>query len=376
MSKHFLFLFADTGSGHRSGALAVSQAMKNLYKDDVTVILVDVFAELQKWPFDRFAAWYPIMVKGRSLPWKVAFELTDSPAAVNSLTRLARPYVRTSFQHLLTRHPVDAVVSFHPIPNRLLALEAARTGSNIRTATVVLDFLSAPAFWFARGLDLYIVPYAETLERASRLSPIALPMEALGMPVRKRILEGRQLSRQEAKKALDLPSSRPLVLLAGGGDGVGPLEEITCGLLDARPQASVAVITGRNERLQRHLTSFTQTHSLRVEGFTRQMDLWLRAADILVTKAGPNSLAEAFVMGLPTVIYAAIPGQEDGNVTLVTEQGAGLWAPGAKASVDAILALLSDPLRREQMARRARSLATPEGSVKIAQRLWRLIPGP
>jgi 1,2-diacylglycerol 3-beta-galactosyltransferase len=102
------------------------------------------------------------------------------------------------------------------------------------------------------------------------------------------------------------------------------------------------------------------------------MDHWLRAADILVTKAGPNSLAEAFVMGLPTVIYAAIPGQEDGNVTLVKEQGAGIWAPGPSRSVEAVLSLLDDPLRRERMTRQAQSLATPDGSTKIAQRLWRL----
>jgi len=372
MSKHFLFLFSDTGSGHRSGALAVSQAMTSLYGDAVTVTLVDVFAELQKWPFDRFSTWYPAMVKGRSLPWKVGFELADSQAAVNSLTRLARPYIKTPFRQLLTRYPVDAIISFHPIPNRLLALEVAQTRSNIRTATVVLDFLSAPAFWFASGLDLYIVPYAAMIERARRLSPIPLPMEALGMPVRKRILEGRRLPRDEAKASLGFPPSRPLVLLVGGGDGVGPIEKMTQRLLKAHPRASIAVIAGRNERLHHHLTSLAQTYSLHVEGFTEHMDRWLRAADILVTKAGPNSLAEAFVMGLPTVLYAAIPGQEDGNVTLVKDHGAGIWAPGPKRSVEAILSLLDDPQRREYMTRQAKSLATPDGATKIARRLWRL----
>jgi len=372
MSKHFLFLFSDTGGGHRSGALAVSQAMTSLYGDAATVTLVDVFAELQKWPFDRFSTWYPAMVKGRGLPWKVGFELVDSQAAVDSLTRLARLYIKTPFRQLITRDPVDAIVSFHPIPNRLLALEVAQTGLNVRTATVVLDFLSASAFWFAKGLDLYIVPYPKMIERTRQLNPVPLPMEALGMPVRKRILNGRRLSREAAKASLGLPSSRPLVLLAGGGDGVGPLEEITRRLLKAHPRASLAVITGHNERLHHRLTCLAQTNSLRVEGFTEHMDHWLRAADILVTKAGPNSLAEAFVMGLPTVIYAAIPGQEDGNVTLVKEQGAGIWAPGPSRSVEAVLSLLDDPLRRERMTRQAQSLATPDGSTKIAQRLWRL----
>jgi len=372
MSKHFLFLFSDTGGGHRSGALAVAQAMNSLYGDAATVTIVDIFAELQKWPFGQFSTWYPAMVKGRGLPWKVGFELTDSPAAVDSLTRLARPYVRAPFRHLLARRPVDVIVSFHPIPNRLLALEVAQAGLNIRTATVVLDFLSASAFWFARGLDLYLVPYAEMIERAKRLSAIPLPIESLGMPVRRRISERVGFPAVEAKKRLGLSPSRPLVLLAGGGDGVGPLEEMTSLLLKAHPRASVAVIAGRNERLHRQLSALAQIYPLRVEGFTQQMDLWLRAADILVTKAGPNSLAEAFVMGLPTVMYAAIPGQEDGNVTLVKNQGAGVWAPGPRKSVEAVISLLGDSQRRERMGRQARSLATPGGATKIAQRLWRL----
>jgi len=102
------------------------------------------------------------------------------------------------------------------------------------------------------------------------------------------------------------------------------------------------------------------------------MDLWLRAADILVTKAGPNTLAEAFVMGLPTVLYTAIPGQEEGNVALVSKYGAGVWAPGPRKSVAAVMSLLDDPNRRKRMARRARSLATPDAAEEIASRLWQL----
>jgi len=222
MSKRFLFLFSDTGGGHRSGALAVAQAMNSLYGDAVSVTSVDVFADSQQWPFSRFPTWYPLMLKARGAPWKLGFELTDHPVMVNSLTTLVRPYFKTSFRRLLANHPADVIVSFHPIPNRLLALESAQMGLNASTATVVLDYLSASAFWFAGGLHLYVVPYAEMTARAARLSASPFCVEALGMPVRQQIRDGLKLSPVKAKALLGVDQSRPLTLVLGGGDGVGP----------------------------------------------------------------------------------------------------------------------------------------------------------
>lgn len=371
MSKRFLFLFSDTGGGHRSGAQAVARALTDLYGKAVSVQLLDVFVESQKWPFYHFPGWYPAMLKVHSIPWKIGFEFTDHRLAVDTLTKLAVPYVKMPFQYLLSRYPADVIVSFHPLPNRLLALATEQWGFSAATATVVLDFLSAPAFWFAEGLDLYVVPYAEMSTRAQQLGVEAARVEALGMPVRQEVLTGRHLSHEEAKRQLGIDPGRPMVLLLGGGDGVGPLEAIATELLRTESGATIAVISGHNQHLQQRLRQLAQDYPwLRVEGFAKRMDLWLRAADILVTKAGPNTLAEAFVMGVPTVLFAAIPGQEDGNVTLVEKYQAGIWAPGPRKSTLAVQMLLADPQRRMRMGERARSLATPDAAKRIAERLW------
>jgi len=368
----FLFLFSDTGGGHRSGAQSVAQALQRLYGDDIEIALVDAFVEVQKWPFYHFPTWYPRMLKAKSIPWKVGYQITNHRVMVNSLASLAYPYVGASFGHLLHSYYPDAIVSFHSIFNRTLALTLDRLDLRIPTATVILDFLSAPAFWFAPGLDLYILPYEEMRERAARMGVASRQVEALGMPVRRQMLQGLQVSSAAAKDRLALPSSRPLVLLVGGGDGVGPLEPIAKCLMERRPEATLAVIAGHNQHLQHRLVSLAASYPLQVEGFVHNMETWLRAADILVTKAGPNSLAEAFVMKLPTVIYAAIPGQEEGNVALVTHHSAGLWAPSPKKAADAVLFLLHNPAERQMMAQRAWTLATPYAAEKIAQRLWQL----
>jgi len=98
----------------------------------------------------------------------------------------------------------------------------------------------------------------------------------------------------------------------------------------------------------------------------------MRAADILVTKAGPNSLAEAFLAGLPLVLYTALPGQEEGNVDHVVGNGAGIWAPLPRVAARAVLQLLNDPERRAEMAKRSQALARPFATEQIAREIWRL----
>jgi 1,2-diacylglycerol 3-beta-galactosyltransferase len=62
------------------------------------------------------------------------------------------------------------------------------------------------------------------------------------------------------------------------------------------------------------------------------MPNFMCSADILLTKAGPGTISEGFISGLPMILYSRMPGQEDGNVSYVVNQGAGVWAPEPNVS--------------------------------------------
>ncbi len=349
---------------------AVAQALRARYGAQAKVYAVDVFVASGRWPFYHLPAWYPAMLRGRGIFWRLGFGMLNGRRRVEVLTRLVFPYVAPALRALLARYEPDLAVSFHPLPNRLLALVAREQG--IVTATVVLDFLTAPAFWFAPGLDLYGVAYPEMRAQAARWGAPSQRVEVLGMPVRQAMVRAQSLSPQEARKRLGLIPERPLVLVLSGGDGVGPLVSLTRSLLSTLPQVTLAVVAGRNERVRQRLQRIRDPR-LHVLGFVREtLPLWMRAAAVLVTKAGPNTLAEVFVMGVPTVLFGAIPGQEEGNVQLVLRHHAGVWAPGPKRSARAVARLLENPDVRSEMSRQARALATPQGADKIAQRLWHM----
>jgi 1,2-diacylglycerol 3-beta-galactosyltransferase len=160
--------------------------------------------------------------------------------------------------------------------------------------------------------------------------------------------------------------------MIGGGEGMGPLVPAVQAIAERKPDACLVVIAGRNQTLYNALQALDAPVPVHVEGFVTNIAVWMRAADVLVTKAGPNTLAEAFIAGLPLVLYAAIPGQEEGNVLHVVENDAGVWAPKPQAAADAVMDLLADPAQRAAMAARSLALARPHATEEIARHLWDL----
>ncbi|MBI1855961.1 MAG: galactosyldiacylglycerol synthase, partial [Chloroflexi bacterium] len=88
-----------------------------------------------------------------------------------------------------------------------------------------------------------------------------------------------------------------------------------------------------------------------------------------VTKAGPGTISEALNANLPIILYAKLPGQEDGHVAFVQSEGAGAWAPTSPLVVRALTRWLSRPSEREQVAKNAQRAARPDSARHIARAL-------
>lgn len=370
--RRFLFLFSDTGGGHRASSQAVKAELERLYGSAAVVEMVDIFVEMDRWPFDRLPDWYPTIVGLNGIPWGVGFHLSDGAHLVKAMSRLVWPLTRSPLCDLLRQHPADVIVSFHPVPNHALFLALRRLGIRVPVAIVAVDMVTAHAGWFVPEANVTLVPTHAARIRAMRSGVDQGRIIVTGMPTRRSFLTAMGLPKAQARAQLRLPAAGPIVLVVGGGEGMGPLSSVVRALARQRPRAHIVVITGRNRGLYEELTASHLPIPIQIEGFVSNMEVWMRAADILVTKAGPNTLAEAFLAGLPLVLYTALPGQEEGNVDHVVDGGAGVWAPLPRLAARAVMQLLEDPERRETMTRRSQALARPFATEQIARELWRL----
>jgi len=163
------------------------------------------------------------------------------------------------------------------------------------------------------------------------------------------------------------------VLVVGGGEGMGPLKEIARGIASSGMNLQLAVVCGRNEALRQELESISWEIPTHIYGFVTLMPEMMRAADLIVTKAGPSSVMEAVNAGLPIVLSGALPGQEDGNVKFIVEGGAGSWSPSPDKVVKAIRQLTSDAKLLGEAASAARRLARPNAAFEIAEEVLKYV---
>ena len=93
----------------------------------------------------------------------------------------------------------------------------------------------------------------------------------------------------------------------------------------------------------------------------------MQAADILVTKGGPGTISEALNAHLPVIIYTFLPGQEEGNISYVVDEGAGVYAPESKQVVAVIQDWIENPDLRQKVVNACQRLARPQAARQIAR---------
>lgn len=357
-----LILFSDTGGGHRSAAEAIVEALQLEYGESVSTEMVDIFLEVAPPPLDQIPGLYPKLVRSPRA-WEIGYRLSDGDRRASLISSSAWPYVRRSVEKLVAQHACDLIVSVHPLANAPVARALNRV--RIPFITVVTDLVSTHAFWYHPQVDLCLVPTPQALERAIAFGMPAERLRVVGLPVARRFCQPTG-NPTALRSELGWPIDRPVVLLIGGGEGMGPIERTAREIAASCDSISLVVITGRNQQLMEKLLKISWAIPTFIYGFVREMPDFMRAADILVTKAGPGTISEALIAHLPMILYSRLPGQEDGNVKYIVSEQAGIWAPQPRKIVAAVQDWLSNPEKLQRAISACERLARPQAARETA----------
>jgi 1,2-diacylglycerol 3-beta-galactosyltransferase len=359
---HILFIFSDTGGGHRSASEAMIEALQLEYGNRYTTEMVDIFKDYAPRPLNIMPDLYPRIVRAPQI-WGLGYRLSNGPRRSRWMMMSTWPYVRRSIRRMIEQHPSNLIVSVHPLAN--IPVLSALGPDRPPYVTVVTDLVTTHALWYHRRADLCIVPTQQAYERALRFGLRPEQVLLAGLPVADRFCTPAG-NKDQLRQRFGWEQDRPLVLLVGGGEGMGPLEKTAHALVDTGAQISLVVIAGRNQALKTRLENTRWPIPVHIFGFVREMPDFMRAADILVTKAGPGTICEAMNAALPIIMYSHLPGQEDGNITYVEEGGAGVWAPRPDLIAAVVRDWIDHPDKRLQIAAASQKLARPQAARQIA----------
>lgn len=370
--RRILILMSDTGGGHRAVAQALDYALRARHGSECQVDLVDGFREGSPFPFSRFPDIYPTWIRrSRSTYQLLAFALTDSRLGTRIVEQaLYETMLKRRARRLFEDHPVDAVVCVHPWFVRLASRALGDRPDRPALVAVSTELASAHSSWYSPAMDLTCVASRAGYEKARSAGLPAARLRLTGFVVHPRFSEALP-TRAEARQTLGVDPRLPTVLVVGGGEGMGAIDRIVEEIDALQLGCQLLVVAGRNAALRQLLESRGWRTPIRIYPFVGNMPTMMAASDVLVSKAGANAVAEACVVGLPVILYDAIPSQETPNVEIVERAGAGVYAgtpPSAAAALSQWLAAGPQLLRR--MAANARRLAHPRAVWEVADMIW------
>ena len=368
--KRVLFLMSDTGGGHRAAAEAVRDAMHTRYGSGaVAVEIVDVYKKCL-FPLNYMPEFYPWWVNNIKVTWGVGFALTNTHPSASVVANWIYLINRQRLRQMILDHPADVVVSVHSVITRPTLSAFMTLPERPPFVTVVTDLVSTPAFWYDKRTDKCFVPTHAAHQRGLACGMQPDQMDVVGLPVHPQFNVGLR-EKSTARRELGWDSDLPVVMLVAGGDGMGPLFETTRAINDRKLPCQLVVVAGRNHLLKAKLEAARWNQPIHIYGFVTDMPRKMSAADILVTKAGPATICEACLAGLPMILSGAIPGQETGNVDFVIQNDAGVFAPSPEKVAQAVTTWLAEgPEGLQRRAENARRLSRPNAVWEIAETVW------
>jgi processive 1,2-diacylglycerol beta-glucosyltransferase len=377
-APRILVLSASVGAGHVRAAEAVELALREL-APSAFVRNIDVL-ELTNRVFRRlYSRAYLGLMNAAPHVHGYFYDLLDRPSAAPTTPadRLRLAVERLNlrrFVRILLGQPWDLAVNTHFLPAEIIASLRRRGKLLLPQATATTDY-DTHRIWVNSPCEHY---FTATEEGAHYLRFWGVPPEdatATGVPVHPTFR--RPKDRAECIAKHGLAADRPIILQMAGGFGVvGPIEKYTRALLQTARPIELVVAVGRNAAVKARLEKITPPprHRLRVLAFTKEIDEFMAAAELVVSKPGGLTVAETLVRGAPLVMVQPVPGQESRNSDYLLENGAAVKANNIPMLIYKVDTLLNDPARLAQLRANVARLARPNAAFDVAAKVLQLLP--
>jgi processive 1,2-diacylglycerol beta-glucosyltransferase len=294
----------------------------------------------------------------------------------NERRRLAFDRLNTRpFVKLLKEFQPDVAVCTHFLPAEIISHLKEKGVLQTRQAVIITD-LDVHAMWLYRQVEHYFVAMEETKAHLAELGVPSQTITVTGIPIDPVFAQPKDKALMRAKYGLD--RSLATVLVSAGGFGVGPVEQLVQSMAKMSHPIQVIAICGRNETLKVRMEQLSQampiSSKVRIHtvGYTKEMDEYMAASDLVLGKPGGLTTSEALAKGLGLVIVNPIQGQEERNSDHLLEEGAAIRCNNLPVLGWKIDRLLDEPGRLAALQANAHRLGRPRAALDIVEALNRL----
>jgi processive 1,2-diacylglycerol beta-glucosyltransferase len=368
---------ATAGGGHKSAALALSAA----FEQAGAARDVRVFDAL-----DYTEGWYTHMYREQYLKWAakkphlvgLTYDKLNTPWKQEKRRLFLDRAASCKYIDLLENSDADPAICTHFTPSELISWLRKKRRVSTPQAVVVTD-VDVHAMWLCRNYEHYFVGREEAKVYLGEIGIRPQDVHVTGIPINPAFAVDKDKRLMRIKHGLSPDVTT--VIVSAGGYGVGNIGGLLQAMLKVSLPLQVVAICGKNPQLKAEVDAIAHSvpagHPVKIVpvGFTKQMDEFMSAADIVVGKPGGLTMSEALAKGLVFIVVNPIPGQEDRNTEHVLQNGAGMRCNHIEVLHWMLEQLIRDPHRLAIMQANARAIGFPYAAMNIVDKLVRAHAG-
>ncbi|HEY1588091.1 MAG TPA: glycosyltransferase [Rhodanobacter sp.] len=366
--QKILFLSVSAGAGHMRAAEAL-RLTAEASLPHVETMHLDAMDYVPSTFRKLYTDFYITLISSYPTLWGVLYQRSSEADPDGPMQKLRRAIERLGTGDLrkaINAFAPDAIVCTHFLPAEMLMHEIRRERFTVPVWVQVTDF-DLHGMWVIPRVTGFFAASDEIAFRMKANRIEAGRVHTTGIPV---MPEFTQLQDHRAcAERFGLDPARQTIMLMGGGAGVGKLDEVAAALMRLEHDFQLIVLAGRNEAALAKLKTHAAEYPGRLFpfGFTNEVARLMACSDLVITKPGGLTTSECLAMGVPMVVYAPVPGQEERNADYVLEQGAALKAIDLISLEYRVRQLLAEPQRLARMRECARRLGQPQAARHVLE---------
>lgn len=364
-----LILSIKAGFGHHSTGMAIEECYK---KHGCDCLMLDTFEYINKFLCDGIQDGYLLTTKYLTEAYGKVYSMLDKrdePFEKFSPTAVISKFISKKLVKFVDDYNPDIIIGTHSYVGVLLTIMSQRGYIHCPTIGIITDFTVHP-FWESTSLDAYVVPDIMLSHCAVKKGIPENRIWGTGIPVKENFSVRRD--KKEARSKLGLKDERT-VLVMMGSMGFGNPAEVIESLDRCRESFQIVCVCGNNEKAKNHIDSLKLNKTVVNLGFIKNVDEYMDASDVIVTKPGGLTTSEAMAKGLPMFLMNPIPGQEDRNMNFLVNAGCGMMITENYSLEYALSTYFGHPWRAEIMKRAVSEIGKPNATEELYNKSIKLI---
>ncbi|WP_332689229.1 MGDG synthase family glycosyltransferase [Halalkalibacter lacteus] len=357
---------ASIGNGHNEA----SKALKEQFElQGETVTIIDTFHCIHPLLHKTFLELYLRMIKKTPRLWGRLYRYSEEYSWFLLLDQLGTFFCQ-KLNSIINKQRTTVMISTHPFVTAFLAKLKKKKNLSLPLYTVITDLYLHPAY-VRPEIDGYFTASPHLDHFAFEHNLQADQWYCTGIPIK--AIPDINIPRWKIRNDLKLQPDEKTVLITGGGLGLGKYEEILHSLETIHDKIQLLCMTGTNKQIEQKIHQYDSKHRIHVIPYTEQFTKYLRASDVVISKAGGLTMSEALACETPILIYQPVPGHEEDNAQFLMDFGTAVKAEAIEEVTELLQGILFDEKTYQQLVLNAKKLKKPDAAKHIAYVIKQLI---